>query len=102
MIDASVISKIIGAIALPLLYGWVFWRVARRNSGSKLMECACLAGGIFMASFVAMQIPGCPVWIAALLGFLGLLVGFAMIFFIFKGAFLAIRDKLQSRRVGIR
>jgi hypothetical protein len=39
-------------------------------------------------------------WVAAWLAFLGLLVGFAMIFFIFKGAFVAIRDKLRSRRAG--
>jgi len=95
----NTIPSIIGAVSLPVLYCWAFWRVARRSVGNKLMESACISGGLFMACFITMKIPDCPVWITAFVGLLGLLVGFAMIFFIFKGAFLAVRGKLRSRRV---
>jgi len=61
------------------------------------MECACIAGMIFMGMFAAMKIPVIPTWVPAMLGLLGLLVGFAMIFFIFKGAFLAVRAKFQPK-----
>ena len=102
MAEASMIPKIVGALGLFTLYGWTFWRVGKRNAGNKLMECACIAGGLFMGMFGALKIPGCPDWVPASLGLLGLLVGFAMIFFIFKGAFLAIRTKLQSHRAETR
>jgi hypothetical protein len=100
--DASMISKIIESLGLFFLYGWTVWRVGKRSAGSKLMESACIAGGLFMGMVAAMKIPGCPDWVAASIGLLGLLVGFAMIFFIFKGAFFAIRNKLHSHRAGTR
>src|SRR5262249_19956598 len=53
----NTISSIIGAVTLPVLYCWVFLRVARRNVGNKLMECDCISGALFMACFITMKIP---------------------------------------------
>ena len=96
--DAYSIPNIVSGLALLLLYGWTFWRVWRRNPGNKLMECACIAGLIFLGMFGTMKVPGVPIWVPALLGLLGVVVGFAMTFFIFKGAFLAVRAKFQPKQ----
>jgi hypothetical protein len=90
------VITVLSAVTLPAIYCWVFWRVARRNAGSKVMECAAIAGTLFMGTFAAMNIPGCPVWVPASLALLGMVVGCAMLFFILKNAYLMLRGKLAS------
>ena len=95
--NAGTVQNMVAGAALLFLYGWTFWRVWKRNRGNKLMECAGISGSLFLVMFAVMKIPGCPDWVVPSLGLLGLLVGFAMIFFIFKGAFLAVRAKFRSK-----
>jgi hypothetical protein len=95
----NLLPTVIGIIAMPTLNCWMFWRVFRRSTGSKVMESACIAGMLFMVMAMAMRTDGCPIWISAWLCLLGLFAGFAMIFFIVQQGFSALRKKLQNHRV---
>lgn len=47
MTDKYAVANVISVVIVPIVYGIAFWRVGRRNAGNKIMESACIAGGIF-------------------------------------------------------
>jgi hypothetical protein len=86
-------GEIIGGIIVPRVYFAVFWRIGRRSAGNRILECAGIAGCLFMVSMACMRIPGCPPEVAAAFGLLAVFAGIAMIFFLVKRGFAATRRR---------
>lgn len=91
--SGSIIQSVISGIALVACYGFVLWRVARRNAGNRVIESGSLALAVVFVMVAAMKIPNVPDWIAPSLAILFLLLGFLMIFFLMQQGYNAIRRK---------
>jgi len=94
--SGSVVQSIISGIALVGCYGFVLWRIARRNAGNRVIECGSLALVVVFVLVAAMRIPDLPDWVAPSLGILFLLLGFLMIFFLIQRGYNAIRHKKRD------
>jgi hypothetical protein len=94
--SGSVVQGVISGIALIVCYGFVLWRVARRNAGNRVVESGSLALVIVFVIVAVMKIPNVPDWVAPSLGILFLLLGFLMIFFLIQQGYNAIRRRKRN------
>jgi uncharacterized membrane protein len=96
MIASQTIQTLISGIALASLYGFVLWRVGKRQ-GNKVIEFGALALGSVYLLFAALKVPNLPDWVVPSLGILFLLLSALMVWFLMRKAVDAIR-----RRKGIK
>lgn len=95
MATSQTIQTLISGIALASLYGFVLWRVGKRQ-GNKVIEFGALAlGSVYLLS-AAVKVPNLPDWIVSGLGILFLLLSALMLWFLMRQAVDALR-----RRKGI-
>lgn len=78
-------------------YGIAFWRIARQNTGNRVIECGSLTLALMFALVALMRVPGLPDWIAPSLGLLVLVLALLTMVFLVMQGITAIRKRRLSR-----
>jgi hypothetical protein len=90
------IQSVIGGVATLAFYGFAFWRVARQNSGNRVIECGSLTLIVMFALAALMRVPGLPDWIAPSLGLLVLILALLTMVFLIQQGIHAIRHRKRG------
>jgi hypothetical protein len=98
MVASGTIKGLMSAIALGVLYSFVFWRASNREGGNKVIEFGGLALGSVFVLAAAIKIPGLPGWVVPGLGILFFLLSFLMMFFLVQQAYRALRRKKRDEK----
>ena len=93
---ASAIQTVISGVALVGFYGFVLWRVAKRNAGNRVIEVGSLALVVFFIMAAAIKVPNLPDWIVPGFGVLFLLLGLLTIFFLMRQGYNVIRNRKRN------
>ncbi len=94
--SGGVVRSVVSGMALIVFYAFALWRVARRNTGNRVIECGCLTLIVFALLMATVNIPNLPDWVAPRLGILLLLLGLLTMVFLVQQGYNAIRGKKQN------
>ena len=61
-VDSSIVRTILASAGLIAAYGFSFWRIFRRYSGDKFIECSSITAMAFVVTMAAWRIPHVPDW----------------------------------------
>jgi hypothetical protein len=85
------------SVGLFLLYGFIFWRTFKDNSGNRVIQCGSITLMLFLVMLAMMRIPHLPIDYVAWLGPALFLLCLLTMFFLFQQGYRAVRRRLKGR-----
>ena len=92
VIDTKLVRAMADSFGLVLFYGFVFWRIFKRSSGNKVIECGSIALMVFVVTLALFK-ANCPVWVLAWLWVLVFLLCLLTMFFLVQQGYRALRSR---------
>jgi hypothetical protein len=92
LVEADMLRRVVGILALVLFYGFSFWRIFKRNPGNRVVEYGSITLMVFVV-LMALAKAKFPTWV---LGWLAMLVFWLCIltmFFLAQQGYRALRRR---------
>jgi hypothetical protein len=66
--SGGVVRSVVSGMALIVFYAFAFWRIAKRNTGNRVIECGCLTLVVFAVLMATINMPNLSDWGRAMFG----------------------------------